>query len=204
MTNVSIVEDHIEFGLALRDIINAIDGFSVRGIYNSAEDLLSKIHVQPADIMLIDLRLPGMSGIELIMKLKVILPDTKLMVCSAHHDNDSIFEALKSGALGYLLKDSTAAQVQQGIQELRDGGSPMSPYIARKVVSTFHGSVLKNDNGLSLREQEIIELVAQGTSNQDIADLLFISAKTVKTHVRNIYKKLHVTNRLSAINKMKK
>ncbi|TKC61230.1 response regulator transcription factor [Pedobacter hiemivivus] len=204
MTNVSIVEDHIEFGLVLRDIINAIDGFNVRGIYNSAEDMLSKIYVQPADIMLIDLRLPGMSGIELIMKLKVILPDAKLMVCSTHNDNDSIFEALRAGALGYLLKDSTTVQVQMAIKELRDGGSPMSPFIARKVVCAFHESVLKIDNGLSFREQEIIELLAQGTSNKEIADLLFISTGTVKTHVRNIYKKLHVTNRISAINKIKK
>nr|WP_068888696.1 response regulator transcription factor [Pedobacter panaciterrae] len=204
MANVSIVEDHVEFGLVLKNIINAIDGFTVVGLYNSAEEMLTKVYAQRVDVMVIDLRLPGMSGVELIKKLKVVLPDAKLMVCSTHHDNDSIFDALKAGALGYLLKDSTPGQVQAAIKELCDGGSPMSPYIARKVVSVFHEPVLKNEDGLSSREREIIELVAQGTSNKDIANLLFISAETVKTHVRNIYKKLHVTNRLSAVNKIKK
>lgn len=203
MIKVSIVEDHTTYGWLLRDIINAMDDFDVVEVYTSAEAALKGIKIQPSAITIIDVRLPGISGIDLIGKLRITNPGMLHLVCSTHHDNQTIFQALKAGASGYLLKDSTNVQIQNAVIELYNGGSPMSPYIARQIVNTFHEPVKILENPLSIRENEIIGLVANGLSYQEIADQLFIHVETVKKHIRNIYTKLQVNNKVMAINKFK-
>lgn len=202
MIKVAIVEDHTEYGLVLRDIINHHPNFVITEIYPNAEMGLVGLGTSPVEIVIIDIRLPGMSGIELIGRLKAIFPDINYLVCSTHQDNDSIFQSLKAGASGYMLKDSTAEQIINALEELSNGGAPMSPYIAKKIVMTFHEPA-KNENPLSKREQEITELLAQGMPYSEIANKIFLSVETVKTHIKNIYAKLHVKNKIEAINKIK-
>jgi len=203
MVKVSVVEDHIEYGLMLCDIINSMGEFEVKKVYISAEEALGQMSSHLCDIAIIDIRLPGLSGIQLIRKLKVILPETQYLVCSTHHDNDTVFQALKAGASGYILKDSTPDQIKNAVIELYKGGAPMSPYIARQIVKSFHEPIKAKEDDLSVREQEIIEQVSKGITYNEIADKLFISPETVKKHIRNIYAKLHVTNKVTAINKFK-
>lgn len=198
---VSIVEDHSEYRNILRDTISAISGFEVIGSYATAEEVLAPALLSGVNILIVDIRLPGLSGIELIRKLKSVYAKLQFMVCSTHNDNESVFEALKAGASGYMLKDADPQQLVGALQELWAGGSPMSPFIARKVVSAFHEPAKRGNHVLSSREMEIMDLVIKGMAYTDIAEQLFIAVQTVKTHIRNIYVKLHVTNKISAINK---
>jgi DNA-binding NarL/FixJ family response regulator len=146
-----------------------------------------------------------MRGTELIMHLKDKMQQTQFMVCSIHDDNDTIFEALKCGASGYILKDPvTAAEIVKAIRDLYNGGSPMSPYIARKVISSFKISTTHNEQALlSIREKEVLELLAKGLLYKEIADKLGVTHETVKKHLKNIYQKLHVQNKIEALNKFK-
>lgn len=197
---VSIVEDHLEYRTILRDIVAAMVGFEVVACYATAEEALAA-NLKNIQILIVDIRLPGLSGIELVRRLKPLYANLQFMICSTHNDNESIFEALKAGASGYILKDSDPQQLSGALEELWQGGSPMSPFIARKVVSAFHEPAKKGNHMLSSREIEIMDLVIKGMVYTDIADKLFIAVQTVKTHIRNIYVKLHVTNKISAINK---
>ena len=146
-----------------------------------------------------------MRGTELIVRLKDRLRHTQFMVCTIHDDNDTIFEALKCGASGYILKDPiTANEIVKAIRDLYNGGSPMSPYIARKVIGTFQKPVINDVNSLlSQREKEVLGLVAEGLLYKEIAIRLAISAETVKKHLKNIYQKLHVQNKVEALNKFR-
>jgi NarL family two-component system response regulator LiaR len=204
MVKVVIVEDHAEYGVMLHDIINTIEGFEVYKLYKTAEECLKDFTPGLCAIAVVDIRLPGISGIELIRRMKAVSNETNYLICSTHNDNDTIFEALKAGASGYILKDSTPQQIKNAVIELNNGGAPMSPFIARKIVNSYHEPVSTKEAVLSQRESEIIELVSKGISYQDIADKLFISPETVKKHIRNIYVKLEVKNKVNAINKFKK
>jgi DNA-binding NarL/FixJ family response regulator len=146
-----------------------------------------------------------MKGTELIVRLRDKLRHTLFMVCTIHDDNDTIFEALKCGAAGYILKDPvTADEIIKAIRDLYNGGSPMSPFVARKVIGTFQKPVINDVNSLlSQREKEVLELVAQGLLYKEIALRLTISAETVKKHLKNIYQKLHVQNKVEALNKFR-
>ena len=160
---------------------------------------------QPTDIVIADISLPGMRGTELIVRLKDKMPQTQFMVCSIHDDNDTIFEALKCGASGYILKDPvTADEIIKAIHDLYKGGSPMSPYIARKVIDSFQKPVESNENStLSIREREVLELLAKGLLYKEIAEKLGVTHETVKKHLKNIYQKLHVQNKIEALNKFR-
>ena len=205
MIKVSIVEDNDQFRIALETIVNLQKDTTLTGSYTSAEKALDALEQSPPDIAIIDISLPGMRGTELIVRLKDKLQQTQFMVCTIHDDNDSIFEALKSGASGYILKDPvTAEEIVKAIYDLYNGGSPMSPFIARKVIGTFQKPMINDVNSLlSQREKEVLELVAQGLMYKEIAIRLTISSETVKKHLKNIYHKLHVQNKVEALNKFR-
>ena len=205
MIKVAIVEDNDQFRKALETIIDQEKDMSLLGSYTSAERAVIALEQSPPDVAIVDISLPGMKGTELIVRLRDKLRQTLFMVCTIHDDNDTIFDALKCGAAGYILKDPiTAEEITKAIRDLYNGGSPMSPFIARKVIGTFQKPVINDVNSLlSQREKEVLELVAQGLLYKEIALRLTISAETVKKHLKNIYQKLHVQNKVEALNKFR-
>ena len=205
MIKVAIVEDNDHFRTALETIVRQEKDLALTGSFTSAEKALSALEESPPDIAIVDISLPGMRGTELIVRLKDKIRQTQFMVCTIHDDNDTIFEALKSGASGYILKDPvTAIEILKAIHDLYNGGSPMSPFIARKVIGTFQKPMINDANSLlSQREKEVLELVSQGLLYKEIAIRLTISPETVKKHLKNIYQKLHVQNKVEALNKFR-
>ena len=205
MIKVAIVEDNDHFRTALETIVRQEKDLTLTGSFTSAEKALSALEESPPDIAIVDISLPGMRGTELIVRLKDKIRQTQFMVCTIHDDNDTIFEALKSGASGYILKDPvTAIEILKAIHDLYNGGSPMSPFIARKVIGTFQKPMINDANSLlSQREKEVLELVSQGLLYKEIAIRLTISPETVKKHLKNIYQKLHVQNKVEALNKFR-
>lgn len=205
MITISIVEDNDQFRSGLEAIIKNEDDFFLAGSYASAEKAMADLPENPPDIVVTDISLPGMRGTELVVRLKDKLLQTQFMVCSIHDDNDTIFEALKCGASGYILKDPvTASEIIKGIHDLYNGGSPMSPYIARKVIGSFQKPGIKDENSLlSVREKEVLELLSKGLLYKEIAEQLHVSYETIKKHLKNIYQKLHVQNKVEALNKFK-
>lgn len=201
--HVAIVEDHPDIRMGMRFIINSREGFTSEA-YSNAEDALEGIQKNVPDVVLMDINLPKMNGIECTTKLKAILPDLQIMICSVYDDDDNIFKALEAGASGYILKSAASENLMQCITELHEGGSPMSSSIARKVVSRFQKSSSqqkKEEFQLTPREDEILDLIAQGFRNKEIAEKLFVSVNTIRTHIYNIYEKLHVQSRVEALNK---
>lgn len=205
MITISVVEDNTQFRIALETIIQGEDNFALVASYDSAEKALQELQESPPDIVITDISLPGIKGTELIVRLKNKMPQTQFMVCSIHDDNETIFEALQCGASGYILKDPvTTAEIIKGIQDLYNGGSPMSPYIARKVIGSFQKPAINDlDSILSPREKEVLELLAKGLMYKEIARILNVGKETVKKHLKNIYQKLHVQNKIEALNKFK-
>ena len=205
MITIAIIEDNDQFRTGLESIINSQHEFALMGSYTSAEKALIALPDNPTEIVISDISLPGMRGTELIVRLKDKMPGTQFMVCSIHDDNDTIFEALKCGASGYILKDPvTAEEIIKAIRDLYNGGSPMSPYIARKVIGSFQKPVVSNESSvLSIREREVLELLSKGLLYKEIAERLGVTHETVKKHLKNIYQKLHVQNKIEALNKFK-
>ena len=205
MITISIIEDNDQFRNALEEIIKSENDFGLVGSYASAEKAMNEIIESPPDIVVTDITLPGMRGTELIVRLKDKMPKTQFMVCSIHDDDETIFEALKNGASGYILKDPiTAVDIVRAIRELSSGGSPMSPFIARKVIHSFQKPVINDTNSLlSQREKEVLEWLAKGLLYKEIAEKLGVGTETVKKHLKNIYQKLHVQNKIEAINKFR-
>jgi DNA-binding NarL/FixJ family response regulator len=204
MINVAIVEDEDEVREGLALLINGSEGFRCVLTYANAESALPGILESKPDVVLMDINLPGMSGIECIRKLKLRQPDLPTMMLTVYDDDEKIFESLKSGASGYLLKTTRPSKLLEAIQELYYGGSPMSSRIARKVVETFQamGPSAKETENLSRRELEVLSYLAKGYRYREIAETLFISIETVRTHLRNIYEKLHVRSRGEAVCKV--
>lgn len=205
MITISIVEDHDQFRNTLEIIIRGQKDFALVNSYSNAEKAINDLPENPPDIVIADITLPGMKGTELIMKLKTKMPQTQFMVCSIHDDNDTIFEALKSGASGYILKvPVTAEDILRAIRDLYNGGSPMSPFIARKVINSFQKPAINEVHSLlSLREKDVLELLSKGLLYKEIAEQLGIGTETVKKHLKNIYQKLHVQNKVEAVNKFR-
>lgn len=205
MITVSIIEDNDQFRNGLEAIINSQNEFALMGSFASAEKAMLVLPEKPTDIVISDISLPGMRGPELIVRLKDKMPQTQFMVCSIHDDNDTIFEALKCGASGYILKDPvTAEEIIKAIRDLYNGGSPMSPHIARKVISSFQKPVISDESSLlSMREKEVLDLLSTGLQYKEIAEKLGVTHETIKKHLKNIYQKLHVQNKIEALNKFK-
>jgi DNA-binding NarL/FixJ family response regulator len=204
MINVAIVEDNLLFQSAMANLLKSSDLFNLCGVYCSAEEALLGLPRNQPDIAIIDIKLVDMSGITLIQRVRQHTPATQYMICTLHQDNEFIFEALNAGASGYILKDATGDEIKTAIKDLFLGGSPMSPYIARKIINVFREKEpLENQFGLSEREQEVLKLMSKGLLYKEIAAQLFISGNTVKNHLKNIYRKLHVQNKMEAVNKFK-
>jgi DNA-binding NarL/FixJ family response regulator len=205
-TTVAIVEDHEALGKTLRKIVESDENCQCVGVWSSGEEALIKIPAFQPQVVLMDINLPGMSGIELTERIKRLLPEIQVIMVTVYLDHDKIFAALKAGACGYLLKRSTPADVREAIQAVRAGGAPMSAEIARRVVEAFHAPV-KPAGGeeikLSKRETEILELLTKGLANKEIADRLGLSVETVRVHLKRIYEKLHVRSRTEAAMKFR-
>jgi DNA-binding NarL/FixJ family response regulator len=201
---VAIVEDNHFIRMALGEILNRSEGFSVTSIFESAEEAVKEIPKTPPDVVLMDINLGKMNGIEALEVLKVKCPDVKFMICTVYEDNENVFDALAAGANGYMLKQTKPMELLDAIRDLMNGGAPMSKQIAAKVVASFRKKEQSKSpliENLSHREREILDMLVKGKLYKEIAFELNIATETVRKHVYNVYKKLHVNNRVEAYNK---
>ena len=200
---VSIVEDNDELRATLARVLNRSEGFRCLSQYQNAEDALKDLpQVKPA-VVLMDINLPGINGVECVRQLKQLLPATQVMMLTVYEDTENIFNALAAGAAGYLLKRTKTAELLDAIREVQRGGSPMTTHIARKVTQSFQkaGPSPQANENLSQREQEVLDCLSQGFLYKEIAEKLGISYETVHTYIRRIYEKLQVRTRTEAVAK---
>jgi DNA-binding NarL/FixJ family response regulator len=203
-TRIVIVEDKKGIRDGLQVLLCATDGIECVAGYGNCEDMLPRLETDKPDVILMDIGLPGMSGIEGTKKAKKILPDATVLVLSVYEDDENIFKALCMGASGYLVKNTPPARLIEAIKEAHGGGSPMSANIARKVVNLFRKNLsgkVDNDVHLTERETEVLTGLSEGHSYMSVADSLFISVDTVRYHIRNIYQKLEVHSQSEAVSK---
>ncbi len=200
---VSIVEDDAPARGILAEWLHRAPGFRCAGRYGSGEAALAALLAEKPAVVLMDINLPGMSGIECVRRLKPLLPKTQFVMLTVYEDADHIFNALAVGASGYLLKRVSRGELLEALQDVHAGGSPMSSNIARKVVQSFLRPALQSSEAVELspREREVLELLARGYLYKEIADSLQISIPTVNTYIRRIYEKLHVRSRSQAVAK---
>lgn len=201
--NICIVEDDPDLRDALALLIQYTQQYALAGVFKNSEEAVLKLPEIRPDAVLMDINLPGESGIECINKIKHILPQTVFLMCTSFEDEDKIFNSLKAGATGYILKTEGPAKIINALDELFDGGSPMSSSIARKVVASFSGIKQHSNKAietLTQRENEILELLSKGFMNKEVAYKLDISAGTVRKHIQNIYEKLQVNTRVEVVN----
>jgi DNA-binding NarL/FixJ family response regulator len=200
MITVSIVDDSTDLRQSIANFINRSAGFQCVSMYGSGEAALKGLSANQPDVVLMDINMTGMTGIECVERLKAVAPGVQIVMLTIYEDTEKIFNALSAGASGYLLKRLSPSKLLQAIREVHAGGSPMSGSIARKVVASFQTTESSGPRlpELSPREQEVLELLAQGCSNKEIADKLSISIETVTWHLRHIYTKLHVRSRTQA------
>jgi len=199
---VSIVEDLAEVREGLVDLVQSDEELSMVSSFKDAESASEKLPELKADIVLMDINLPGMSGIDCIRSIKEKCPGTQFMMFTVYENDDKVLEALQAGATGYLLKRTKPEQILESIKELNQGGSPMSSNIARKLLNIFlHEKKATKKEALSDRENEVLQLLADGLLYKEIANRLYIGHGTVRQHLHNIYEKLHVNNRTEAVNK---
>jgi DNA-binding NarL/FixJ family response regulator len=205
MINVAIVEDNDTIRDGLAALINGTAGYTCVGRYPDCESFLAKLKDLSVDVVLMDIALPGISGIEGVKRAIEIKPDLDVLMLTIYEDSEKIFDALCAGACGYLVKKTPPSKLLEAIKEVHAGGSPMSSSIARQVIRAFkevkETDSIKDDYYLSKREKEVLNLLAEGNNYQQIADQLFISVDTVRHHIKNIYKKLHVNSRAEAVTK---
>ncbi len=200
--HICIVEDDRNLREAMAMMIQYTDDYVLDESFENAELALEKIPTLDCDAVLMDINLPGESGISCVAKLKKICPNVLFLMCTSYEDNDKIFQSLEAGASGYILKTEGPVKIIAALEDLFNGGSPMSASIARKVVASFskfdaqHHSV----ESLTARENEILNLLAKGQMNKEVANVLGISNGTVRKHIQNIYDKLHVNTRVEAVN----
>jgi len=199
--SVAIVEDNPGVRRSLSRYIGGAPGFRCACACASAEEALNLIPKSPPDVVLMDIQLPGMNGINCTASLKAALPSVPVMMLTVYEDTDAIFRALKAGASGYLLKRSDPAKVLEAITELHYGGAPMTEQIARKVIESFHQTkpTAHPQDKLTAREEEILDCLAKGFVTKEIADKLSITPATVRYHLKHIYDKLHVRSRVEAV-----
>lgn len=205
---VCIVDDNKELRNALEEIVSMNGEYLCIGTMGSAEEAMAQIPVLQPNVVLMDINLgTAENGIDVVRVLKPRIPGTNFMMCTVYEEDEKIFEALSAGASGYILKKTDPAKLLDAIRELVQGGAPMSSQIARKVVAAFQQkqAAANSDNSklelLSTREKEILELLSRGLMYKEIASQLFLSPETVRKHVYHIYEKLHVSNRVAAVNK---
>lgn len=207
MIKVAIVEDIKDIREGIQQLIDSQESFSCTDVYASAEDAIENIHHSMPDVVLMDIHLPGISGVEAVQILKLKFPNMQFIMSTIYKDDTNIFESLKAGASGYILKKTPVEKIIESIQEVYNGGSPMSTQIARRVINSFRK--LNTDAPgqnlsplLTPKENEILQALANGLRYKEIADQMQISINTVFTHVRRMYEKLQVQSRTDAVNKV--
>jgi DNA-binding NarL/FixJ family response regulator len=203
MITVAIVEDIREIKEGLEILIDSEEGFTCLKTFSNGEEALKGLPGLCPDVVLMDINLPGINGIEAVRKLKGECPDTQFIMSTVYEDDENIFESLKAGASGYLLKKTAPSRILDSITEVYHGGSPMNSQIARKVIASFQQKkTIDETEILTQREKEILKLLSKGLRYKEIAADLHISMDTVRSHTRNIYEKLQVQSRTEAINKV--
>jgi DNA-binding NarL/FixJ family response regulator len=205
-TTVAIVEDNNDIRKGLMMIVNSSEEIECSQTFASAEEAIRILPLNCADVVLMDIDLPGMNGIECIRLLREKCAQTQFMMLTVFEDDEKIFRSLEAGASGYMLKRTGPDELVAAIRSLTAGGSPMNAQIARRVVASFQKNIPKAQNAeveqLTRREMELLDLLSKGYRYKEIASRLFISVDTVRTHIRNIYTKLHVNSKIEAINKV--
>jgi two-component system NarL family response regulator len=203
---VVIVEDQPMLLRNLADILDSSGDFTVVGAFGTAEKALAAPQTGTADLLIVDIDLPGRSGIELIREIKARVPDKEILVWTICEDRDTVFAALQAGASGYMLKGASVREMLEAIRVQFMGGAPMSPTIARQVIESFQrsrASDIEQSEPLTQREREILRLIARGLTYKEIAAEMQISPHTVHTHIRKIYEKLHARNRSEMLDRAK-
>ena len=205
MINVAIVEDNKTIREGLSALVNGTEGFKCKGSYPDCETFLRELESLNVDVILMDIGLPGMNGIEGVKKAKQINPDISILMLTVYEESEIVYDALCAGAYGYLVKKTPPSRLIEAIKEVYEGGSPMSSRIARQVITSFqnykNGHTVNSQYNLSNREKEVLQHLGEGSNYQEIADELFISVDTVRHHIRNIYKKLQVHSQSEAVAK---
>jgi len=201
--SVSIVEDNDKLRGTLARVLNRADGFRCVSQHANVEDALKDLPQARPDVVLMDINLPGMNGVECVRQLKQLIPQTQVLMLTVYEDTENIFNALAAGAGGYLLKRTPSKELLEAIQEMHRGGSPMTMHIARKVVQSFQqtAATTQSTENLSPREQEVLDFLSHGFLYKEIADKMGVSYETVHTYVRRIYEKLQVRTRTEAVAK---
>ena len=203
---IAIIEDLKEVAMSLQTYINLEEDMECQHIYHNAEDAIAFIPKTDINLVLVDIGLPRASGIEAIQAIKQIKPNILFCMFTVYEDDEKIFRSLQAGAKGYILKGASKEKIVQALRELAQGGSPMSPTIARKIIDIFNASKLQlqnHDLPLTPREIDLLNLLAKGLLYKEIADKMNITVGTVKQHIHKIYEKLQVNNKTEAINKFK-
>jgi DNA-binding NarL/FixJ family response regulator len=205
MIKVAIVEDDVRFRKSLRRVIESKPGLTCIAEYGTGAEAIERIPRDLPEVVIMDLNLPDSSGAEVTARLKSLMPHISVVILTVYNDADHIFKALRAGADGYLLKQATAGEILEAVTEAHRGGAPMTSEIARKVIAVFHEPkpAPTVTETLAPREREILELVANGYANKEIADKLAITLSTVCWYLHEIYKKLHVQSRVQAVNKLR-
>ncbi|MFO1487993.1 MAG: response regulator transcription factor [Verrucomicrobiota bacterium] len=203
---VSIVEDNDKLRGTLARVLNRAEGFKCLSDYGNAEDALKDLPNIKPEVVLMDINLPGMNGVECVRQLKQVLPNVQVMMLTVYEDTDNIFNALAVGASGYMLKRTPQAQLLEAIRDVHRGGSPMTTHIARKVVQSFQRTqaAAQETENLSEREQQVLQLLSEGLIYKEISEKLGIGYETVHTYIRRIYEKLQVRTRTEAVAKFLK
>jgi len=203
MIRVAIVEDDGVIRSSLSRIVDETRGMRCIAVCETGEEALKLLPDSQPEVVLMDVNLPQMSGIECVRRLREQLPNTQVLMLTVYEDSDSIFRALRAGASGYLLKRCEPEQLLEAIRDVLHGGSPMTSQIARKVVQAFRASEAAENLSMKLteREAEVLDYLAKGYANKEIADKLGLSLPTVRSHLRSIYDKLHVRSRTEAVAK---
>jgi len=202
LIHVAIIDDDAEIRAGLQWMIGHSEGFLCTGTYGRCDDALAVLENEPPDVVLMDIGMPGKSGIECVEHLKERFPNIQVLMLTVYSDDEKIFQSLRAGAVGYLLKKTPSEKLLAAIRDAHTGGAPMSSEIARRVLSYFRQSKTPRiSSSLSNREIEVLEALTEGHSYKAIAEKLFVSVHTVRFHLHNIYAKLHVTSRSEAVAK---
>lgn len=203
--SVVIVEDDKQIRDGISLFLKSTEGFVLKGAFGDCMSALKNLDDILPDVFLMDISMPGMTGIECTAKIKSAYPAANIIMLTVYEDDAQIFDSLRAGASGYILKRTPLEQILEAIKDVNSGGAPMTPSIAKRVLSFFNESRIKlNEYNLTQREKEILQELVNGLSYKKIADTLFISLDTVRSHIKNIYKKLHVCSRSEAVAKVLK
>jgi len=204
MISVGLIEDTENYSTAVASLLRLSDELQLAGIWKDAESAMLQVPEILPDVILTDIQLPGINGIECIRKLKIECPSIQFMILTVFEEDEKIFEALNAGATGYLLKSAPPEIIFNSIKEIHNGGSPMSPGIARKIINHFQPAIVKDGQQIfTAREKQVLDLMAEGKLVKEIAAALDVTTHAIKKHIKNIYLKMHVQNKVEAVMKWK-